>query len=212
MSPTSSSSTSLSAFGGLHHSTRPGDRYFALDRIGHQVSTSKDTSSTSTMGEYATTARCRTQLDAERGDNCLNTDKERLQKLGYDPVLGRSLNFWSNMFLTLTNMSPVYDIVASITVWGHNGPLLFVSPSNLHPAPLTEKIIGYPFIAVLHLIMLGPFPELASAFPVAGAHASWSWRCARAGIRGERYWGWLMNGFVLAAHLAKVRHFAFGID
>lgn len=78
------------------------------------------------MGRYTTTTESRTRLDTESGD-CLDSDRERLQKLGYDPVLGRPLNFWSNMFLTLTNMSPVYDIVASITVWGHNGPLLFVS-------------------------------------------------------------------------------------
>lgn len=52
--------------------------------------------------------------------------------------------------------------------------------------------------------MIGPFAEMASAFPVAGAHASWTWRLARAGIRGERQWSWFMNGFVLAGHLGKL--------
>lgn len=52
--------------------------------------------------------------------------------------------------------------------------------------------------------MIGPFAEMASAFPVAGAHASWTWRLARAGVRGERQWSWFMNGFVLAGHLGKL--------
>lgn len=63
---------------------------------------------------------------------------------------------------------------------------------------------GYPITILLHFIMIGPFAEMASAFPVAGAHASWTWRLARAGVRGERQWSWFMNGFVLAGHLGKL--------
>lgn len=68
-----------------------------------------------------------------------------------------------------------------------------------------HKLIGYPILCGLHLILLGPFAELASAFPVAGAMATWTWRIAREpGIRREREWGWLASGLVLAAHLGKV--------
>lgn len=123
MTPTSSLSTSSSTSGGLHHFSLCGDQYPSLGHTGAMKSTKKHGSSTSTVGGYSTTTESRTRLDGD----CLSNDRERLQKLGYDPVLGRSLTFWSNMFLTLTNMSPVYDMVASITVWGHNGPLLFVS-------------------------------------------------------------------------------------
>jgi amino acid transporter len=46
--------------------------------------------------------------------------------------------------------------------------------------------------------------ELASAYPVAGAMASWAWKCARGGVRRERYWGWLVNGFTMGFHIAVV--------
>jgi amino acid transporter len=46
--------------------------------------------------------------------------------------------------------------------------------------------------------------ELASAYPVAGAMASWAWKCARGGVGGERKWGWLLGGVVLAGHAAAV--------
>lgn len=45
---------------------------------------------------------------------------------------------------------------------------------------------------------------MASAYPVAGAMASWSWKFARDGIGYERQWGWAVSGIVLAAHLGKV--------
>jgi hypothetical protein len=56
---------------------------------------------------------------------------------------------------------------------------------------------------MLNLILLGPFAELASAFPVSGAMATWAWRCARGGVRKERHWGYLTSGIVLAGHLGK---------
>jgi len=46
--------------------------------------------------------------------------------------------------------------------------------------------------------------ELASAYPVAGAMVSWSWKLARASIGGERQWGWLMSGIVLGGHMGGV--------
>jgi hypothetical protein len=33
--------------------------------------------------------------------------------------------------------------------------------------------------------------------------ATWAWRCARAGVRRERHWGYFTSGIVLAAHLGK---------
>jgi hypothetical protein len=34
--------------------------------------------------------------------------------------------------------------------------------------------------------------------------ASWAWKCARGGVGGERKWGWLLGGVVLAGHAAAV--------
>lgn len=45
--------------------------------------------------------------------------------------------------------------------------------------------------------------ELASAYPVSGAMATWAWKLARIGVGGERAWGWLMGGVVLGGHLGN---------
>jgi amino acid permease len=65
-------------------------------------------------------------------------------------------------------------------------------------------MVGYPILCLLHIILIGPFAELSSAFPVSGAMATWSWRAAKAGVRHERQWGWFVSGIVLAGHLGKV--------
>jgi hypothetical protein len=46
--------------------------------------------------------------------------------------------------------------------------------------------------------------QFASAYPVAGAMATWSWKSARHGVRREREWGWLASGLVLAMHVGRV--------
>ncbi len=63
----------------------------------------------------------------------------------------------------------------------------------------------WPVSAVIMVIITLSMAELASAFPVAGAMASWAWKCARGGVRGERYWGWAINGITMGFHIAVVR-------
>jgi hypothetical protein len=46
--------------------------------------------------------------------------------------------------------------------------------------------------------------ELAGAFPVAGAMASWAWKLARGGVGGERRIGWLTSAVVLGGHMGCV--------
>lgn len=71
----------------------------------------------------------KSRLDEEKvvEESQCDRDVERLRKLGYDAVLGRPLGFWGNMFLSLTCMNPMFDIVVSTTVWAWDGPALFVS-------------------------------------------------------------------------------------
>lgn len=57
---------------------------------------------------------------------------------------------------------------------------------------------------ILSMFLTLTLSELASAYPVAGAMASWAWKCARGGVGGERKWGWLLGGIVLAGHAAAV--------
>jgi len=54
------------------------------------------------------------------------------------------------------------------------------------------------------MALVSTLSELASAYPVAGGMASWAWKCARAGIGGERYWGWVMGAIVLGGHIGNV--------
>jgi amino acid transporter len=54
------------------------------------------------------------------------------------------------------------------------------------------------------LLLTCAMAEMASAYPVAGAMATWTWVMARRGVGGERYWGWLIGGMVLGYHIATV--------
>ncbi|CAK9782617.1 hypothetical protein CC85DRAFT_284014 [Cutaneotrichosporon oleaginosum] len=125
------------------------------------------------------------------------SDDDRLRMLGYDVSLGRSFGFWSSAGLNVSHNSFIYEFIAYQSIYAHNGPLLFV--------------IGYPFLIFFHLCLIGPFSELVSTFPVAGGMATWAWQLARAGIGGERQWGWVVAGFTLAMHLGKTISYLFGV-
>jgi amino acid transporter len=65
-------------------------------------------------------------------------------------------------------------------------------------------LIMWPIAGLALLFMTLAMGELASAYPVAGAMASWAWTCARKGIGGERAWGWVMGGLVMGYHVGVV--------
>ncbi|CAK9785795.1 hypothetical protein CC85DRAFT_303523 [Cutaneotrichosporon oleaginosum] len=117
------------------------------------------------------------------------SDNERLRMLGYDAVLGRPLSFWGSVGMSMCYNSVQFEFPSYSLLYSYRAPLLF--------------IIGYPFLALLHLTLIGPFAELVSTYPVAGGMATWAWQCARHGVRGERQWGWLVAGLTLAMHLGK---------
>jgi hypothetical protein len=134
-------------------------------------------------------------------------EAERLKMLGYDAALGRPLGLWSATAMNFCHLSFQFEYIMYISQYSYNGPLLFVSSKTVkEPLPhlTTAQVIGYPFAAIFNIILLGPFCEMVSAFPVAGAMASWSWQCARKGVRHERQWGYLMGGIVLTMHIGKV--------
>jgi amino acid transporter len=66
-------------------------------------------------------------------------------------------------------------------------------------------LVAWPMSGLFSFFLTLTLSELASAYPVAGAMASWAWKCARGGVGGERKWGWLLGGVVLAGHAAAVR-------
>lgn len=80
------------------------------------------------MKEYQSNSS-HTPLDEEKvhEETQCDRDADRLRKLGYDAVLGRPLGFWGNMFLSLTCMNPMFDIVVSASLWARDAPAIFVS-------------------------------------------------------------------------------------
>jgi amino acid transporter len=69
------------------------------------------------------------------------------------------------------------------------------------------QLVAWPLSGIFSLFLTLTLSELASAYPVSGAMASWAWKCARGGVGGERGWGWLMGGVVLGGHAASVSRF-----
>ena len=90
--------------------------------------------------------------------------------------------------------------------YDYGGPLMIVSVLlDRQRALLTpSQLIAWPLSGVASIFLTLTLSELASAYPVAGAMASWAWKCARGGVGHERAWGWLMGGFVLGGHMGNV--------
>jgi hypothetical protein len=72
--------------------------------------------------------------------------------------------------------------------------------------PYSMILTMWPASALVMITITLSMGELASAFPVAGAMSSWAWKCARGGVRGERYWGWAVNGITMGFHISVVRN------
>lgn len=98
-------------------------------------------------------------------------------------------------------------IYAVSGAYGYGGPGMIVSYSSGDGVTkLTVQLIMWPLSGFLSLFLTLTLSELASAYPVSGAMASWAWKCARGGVGGERGWAWLMGGVVLGGHVGNVSH------
>ncbi|KAL1409532.1 hypothetical protein Q8F55_003516 [Vanrija albida] len=121
----------------------------------------------------------------------VDRDTQRLQQLGYDAVLGRDYTFWSSLAISWLNIGCLQGTIFAVPgAYRYGGP--------------TMMLVAWPISAVLGVCLVFTLSELASAYPVAGAMASWSWKLARGGVGGERYWGWAMGGIVLGGHIASL--------
>ncbi|KAJ9107615.1 hypothetical protein QFC21_001074 [Naganishia friedmannii] len=115
-------------------------------------------------------------------------DQKRLEQLGYSQVLGRDYGFWSNFAVGFCNIGAVQGTIFGIlTTFRYGGPRMI----------LTMWPIAGLFLTIITLSM----GELASAYPVAGAMSTWTWKTARGGVGGERIWAWVMGGFVMGYHV-----------
>lgn len=100
-------------------------------------------------------------------------------------------------------------MLAVRNTYQYGGPQMIVCPPRtLYVANLDSltplQLVAWPMSGLLSMFLTLTLSELASAYPVAGAMASWAWKCARGGVGGERKWGWLLGGIVLAGHASAV--------
>nr|XP_019004654.1 amino acid/metabolite permease [Kwoniella mangroviensis CBS 8507]OCF68115.1 amino acid/metabolite permease [Kwoniella mangroviensis CBS 8507] len=111
-------------------------------------------------------------------------DAARLRQLGYDAVLGRDYGFWSSLSISWLNIGALQGTIYAVSgCYAYGGPAMI--------------LVAWPTSGVFCFFLTLTLSELASAYPVSGAMASWSWKLARGGIGGERGWAWLMGGFML---------------
>jgi len=152
-------------------------------------------------------------MEMESQDDQRERDKRRLEQLGYSEVLGRDYGFWSsfsvgycviggfqgavfNTYLTYVVGGPKYVCTRLCKDDGDG--------SNFCTYSLRMILIMWPLMCTGMLLLTCAMAELASAYPVAGAMATWTWAMARRGVGGERYWGWLIGGMVFGYHICRV--------
>ncbi|OWZ59859.1 amino acid/metabolite permease [Cryptococcus neoformans c45] len=118
-------------------------------------------------------------------------DVQRLHALGYNAVLGRDYTFWSSLAISWLNIGALQGTIFAVSgTYNYGGPAMI--------------LVAWPISGVLTYFMTLTLSELASAYPVAGAMFSWSWKAARGGIGGERGWAWMVSGFVMGGHVGNL--------
>ncbi|WWD08839.1 hypothetical protein V865_006953 [Kwoniella europaea PYCC6329] len=118
-------------------------------------------------------------------------DAARLRQLGYDAVLGRDYTFWSSLSISWLNIGALQGTIYAVSgCYAYGGPAMI--------------LVAWPTSGVFCFFLTLTLSELASAYPVSGAMASWAWKLARGGIGGERGWAWLMGGFVMGGHVGNM--------
>ncbi|ORX36310.1 amino acid permease-domain-containing protein [Kockovaella imperatae] len=120
----------------------------------------------------------------------IDVDTIRLRQLGYDSVLGRDYTFWSSLCISTINIGSLQGALYAVSgAYNYGGPLMI--------------LVAWPISGIFGLCLTLTMSELASAYPVSGAMASWAWKAARGGVGHERAWGWLMGGVVLGGHIGN---------
>ncbi|KAJ9123141.1 hypothetical protein QFC22_001334 [Naganishia vaughanmartiniae] len=134
-------------------------------------------------------------------------DQKRLEQLGYSQVLGRDYGFWSNFAVGFCNIGAVQGTIFGIlTTFKYGGPryadFISIGLSSAKHKLITRMILTmWPIAGLFLTIITLSMGELASAYPVAGAMSTWTWKTARGGVGGERIWAWVMGGFVMGYHV-----------
>ncbi|ODN80910.1 hypothetical protein L202_03035 [Cryptococcus amylolentus CBS 6039] len=129
--------------------------------------------------------------DSRHGPGGVDIDGVRLEALGYDPVLGRTYTFWSSLAISWLNTGTLQGTIFAVSgTYSYGGPIMI--------------LVAWPLAGIFTFALTLTLSELSSAYPVAGAMFSWTWKAARGGIGGERAWAWLVSGFVMGGHVGNI--------
>ncbi|TYJ57720.1 hypothetical protein B9479_001574 [Cryptococcus floricola] len=83
------------------------------------------------------------------------------------------------------------------------GTIFAVSGTYSYGGPIMI-LAAWPLAGIFTFALTLTLSELSSAYPVAGAMFSWTWKTARGGVGGERAWAWLVSGFVMGGHVGNI--------
>ncbi|MBW0463763.1 hypothetical protein O181_003478 [Austropuccinia psidii MF-1] len=128
------------------------------------------------------------------GNSSSSSDSEtqlQLAWLGYHQELRRDWDFWSSLALSTLNIGTVPGAFLGVILslqWG--GPVVL--------------IWGYLLGMFILLCLSAVVAEISSAYPVAGAMLTWSFKLARANPRLKewaRYISWLVGTLLFMAHV-----------
>ncbi|WVQ73758.1 hypothetical protein IAR50_003338 [Cryptococcus sp. DSM 104548] len=129
--------------------------------------------------------------DSRHAPTGVDVDGVRLEALGYDPVLGRTYTFWSSLAISWLNTGALQGTIYAVSgTYSYGGPIMI--------------LVAWPIAGIFTFVLTLTLSELSSAYPVAGAMFSWTWKAARGGVGGERIWAWLVSGFVMGGHVGNM--------
>ncbi|KAA1095401.1 hypothetical protein PGTUg99_029591 [Puccinia graminis f. sp. tritici] len=126
--------------------------------------------------------------------------QSRLEFLGYRQELHRNWDFWSLFAMSFCNVPVLQSAFGSVSVSSLlSGPIMFT--------------VGMLITTVLIACLNAAFGEMASAFPIAGAMFSWTFKLARANpvLRDwARIISWVVGFLLTTSHV--ILQFQIGVE
>ncbi|EFP82135.2 hypothetical protein PGT21_019148 [Puccinia graminis f. sp. tritici] len=131
-------------------------------------------------------------FNASRNNICSDTDTQaQLAWLGYHQELRRDWDFWSSLSLSTLNIGTIPGaFLGLLTAMEWGGPCVI--------------FWGYIIGMIIVLCLSAVVAEIASAYPVAGAMLTWTFKLARANPKlrdWARFISWLVGTLLFVAHV-----------
>ncbi|PLW22515.1 hypothetical protein PCANC_18609 [Puccinia coronata f. sp. avenae] len=121
-----------------------------------------------------------------------STTQARLELLGYRQELYRTWDFWSLFSLSFCNVAILPGAFGSVSAsYMLSGPIMLT--------------VGMSITAIFIALLSASFGEMASAYPVAGAMFTWTFKLARANPHlreWARFISWVVGFLLFLSHLS----------